>query len=72
MMAGKRTPRAHFPYNIKENSPTSFARNSVFVGPNDSKFGTEIRFTVYQNLGQINHNFHNHVFDDVKVYDQNL
>ena len=30
-----------FPYNIIENSPTSLAPNSVFVGPNKFKFGTE-------------------------------
>ena len=33
-----------FPNNIIENSPTSFARNSVSVGPNDLKCGTETRF----------------------------
>ena len=37
-------PQPIFPYNIIENSPTSFARNSVFVGPNDFEFGTETRF----------------------------
>ena len=33
-----------FLYNIIDNSPTSFACNSVFVGPNDFKFGTETCF----------------------------
>ena len=32
-----------FPYNIIEKSPTSLAHNSVFIGPNDFKFGTETR-----------------------------
>ena len=56
------------PYNIMENSPTSFARNSVLIGANDFKFGTEKflwSYRPYQNLGQIDHNLHNHVFDDV-------
>ena len=59
---------AHHPiflYNIIENSPTSFACNFVFVGPNDFKFGTEICCMPYQNLGQIDHNLRNHIFDDV-------
>ena len=30
-----------FPCDIIENSPTSLAHNSVFVGPNNLKFGTE-------------------------------
>ena len=63
-------PQPIFPYNIIENSPTSFASNSVFVGLNNFKFGTETRFVAlpyrpYQNLGQIGHNLQNHVFDDV-------
>ena len=33
--------QTNFPYNIIKNSPTSFSRNSVFLGPNDFKFGTE-------------------------------
>ena len=39
-------PQPIFPYNIIENSPDSFAHNSVFVGPNDFKFGTEPSFMV--------------------------
>ena len=47
-MVGKRKSPAHFAYNnMIENSPTSFACNSVFVGPNDFKFGTETRFMVF-------------------------
>ena len=34
-------------YNIIENSPTSFARNCVFVGPNDFTFGTETNLMVF-------------------------
>ena len=51
-------PQPIFPYDIIENTPTSFARNS--------KFGTGTRLWSYrshQNLGRIDHNFHNHVFD---------
>ena len=33
-----------FPYNIIENSQKSFARDPVFVGPNDFKSGTETPF----------------------------
>ena len=33
MLVGKRT--LPVPHNIIENYPTSFARNSVFDGPND-------------------------------------
>ena len=38
-------PPAHFPYNNR-NSLISFAFYSVFVGPNDFKFGTETRVMV--------------------------
>ena len=38
MLAGKRMPI--FPYKTIENSPSSLAYNSVFVGPNNPKFGT--------------------------------
>ena len=57
-----------FPYNIIEDSPTSFARNSVFVGPKTSNLMQRHILWFkgsYQNLGQIDHNLHNHVFDDV-------
>ena len=39
-------PQPIFRYNTIENSPTSFACNSAFVGLNDFKFGTERRFVV--------------------------
>ena len=32
-----------FPYNIVENSPTFFDHTSVFIDPNNLKFGTETR-----------------------------
>ena len=54
-MIGKRMPPA-FPCNITENSPTSFARNSVFVGSNDFKFGTETRFMVLQTISKFGTN----------------
>ena len=53
-------------YNILENSPTSLVHNSVFIGPNYIEFGTDAYMHVvwsgrlYQNLGQIDHNLHNH------------
>ena len=37
-----------FPYYVIENSPTSLAPNSVLVGPNNFKFGTEARCMVLQ------------------------
>ena len=40
-----------FPYDIIENSPTSFAHNSVFVGPNDFICGTDM---FYGLIGHIN------------------
>ena len=45
IMVGKKV-NAHqpiFPYNIIENSPTSLAHNSVFIGPNNFKIGTQTR-----------------------------
>ena len=48
MLVGKRVPNQQpiFPYNIIENSPTSLAHNSVLIGLNKSKFGTETRCVV--------------------------
>ena len=37
-----------FPYKVIENSLTSLAHNSVFIDPNDFKFGTQTRFMVLQ------------------------
>ena len=61
-------PQPIFPYNIIENSPPYFACNSVFVGPNGPNFVQRHvlwSHRPYQNLGQIDHNLHDHVFDDV-------
>ena len=45
----KEYPKPIFLYNYEiENSPTSFAHNSVWIGPNNFKFGTETRFMVLQ------------------------
>ena len=49
-------PQPIFPYNRRKNSPTSFARNSVFVGSNDFKFGTETRFIVLQAISKFRTN----------------
>ena len=47
------SPQPIFPYNIMQNSQTSFAaRYSVFVGPNDFKFGIETRFMVLQAISK--------------------
>ena len=35
-------PQPIFSNNITENSPNSFVWNSVFIGPNDLKFGTNL------------------------------
>ena len=37
----KNAHRPIFPYNIIENSQTSLAHHSVFIGPNNLKLGTE-------------------------------
>ena len=62
---------AHLPiflYNITEISTTSLAINFVFIGSNNFKFSTDIDLTdryykPYQNLGHIDFNLHNHVYD---------
>ena len=57
-----------FPYNIIENSPTSFARNSVSVVQMTSNFvqrNVLWSYRPHQNLRQMEHNLHNHVFYDV-------
>ena len=64
---------AHLPiflYNITEISTTSLAINFVFIGSNNFKFSTDINlmdryYGPYQNLGHIDFNLHNHVFDDI-------
>ena len=57
-----------FLYNITEISTTSLAINFVFIGSNNFKFSTDINLRYkrpYQNLGHIDFNLHNHVFDDI-------
>ena len=57
-----------FPYNVTENSPASLTYDSVFNGPNDFKFVTEtyrMVLQVKQNLGNIDDNLRNHIFDDI-------
>ena len=54
-----------FPCNIIETSPTSLACNSVFIGPNLVQRHVVWSYRLYQNLGQIDHNLHSYVFDDV-------
>ena len=44
----KECPQPISPYYIIENSPTSFAHNSVLIGPNNFKFGTKTRCMVLQ------------------------
>ena len=56
MLVGKRTPQPIFPYNIIENSPTSFARNSVFDGPNHFKLGTETGFMILKAISNFETN----------------
>ena len=55
-----------FPHNITGNFPTSWATNSAFSGPND--FGMETYHMILQsqqNLGETDHNLHNHISDDI-------
>ena len=58
MLVGKRMPRHPpiFPHNIIEKCPNSFARNSVFIGPNDFKFSTETRCMVLQAISKFGAN----------------
>ena len=64
---------AHLPiflYHITEISTTSLAINFVFIGSNNFKLSTDINlmdryYRPYQNLGHIDLNLHNHVFDDI-------
>ena len=57
-----------FPYNIIENSPTSFPVtlfSLVQMTSNVVQRHVLWSYRPYQNLGQIDHNLHNHVFDYV-------
>ena len=55
-----------FPCNIVENSQTSFA-SGLLVQMTSNLVQRHVLWSYrpYQNLGQIDHNLHNHVFDDV-------
>ena len=52
----KNTHQPIFPYNITENFPASFVRSSVFLSPNDFKFGTETRFMVLLAISKLGTN----------------
>ena len=57
-----------FSFNVIEGSPTSLACNFVFIGPNNLilvQRHVVWSYRSYQNLEQIDHNLHNHVFNDV-------
>ena len=58
----KECPRPIFSYNIIENSPTSLAYNSVFIGPNNY---IKWSYKSYQNLGLIDHNLHDNALSDI-------
>ena len=42
--SAKECPQPIFLYNATENSPTFLAHNSVFIDPDNFKFGTETRY----------------------------
>ena len=63
-------PQPIFPYNIIDNSPTAFTLKTVFVDPNLVQIQVLWSYRPYQNLGQIDHNLHDHVFDDDRRYMQ--
>ena len=56
-----------FQHSIIENSPTSLTYNSVFVQITSNLVQRHIvwSYRPCQNLEQIDHNLHNHVFDDI-------
>ena len=61
-------PQPIFPYNIIESSPTSFPLTLVSLVQTTSNLVQRHvlwSYRPYQNLGQIDNNLHNHVFDDV-------
>ena len=64
----KNAHQSLFPYGIIENSRTSLAHNSVLIvqiTSNLVQMHVVWSHRSYQNLGQIDHNLHSHVFDDV-------
>ena len=52
----KRAYQPIFPSYITENFPTSLACNSVFIGPNKFKFGTETPCMVLQAVSKFGAN----------------
>ena len=48
----KNAHQPNFPYNLTKNYPTSLVRNSVFIGPNNFKFGTKTRYIVLQAISK--------------------
>ena len=44
------------PYNKTEDFTTSSVHTSIFIGPNDFKFGTDIRYTVLQSISKFEGN----------------
>ena len=45
-----------FPYNIIENFPNYLTHKSVFIGPNDFKFGTETSCMVLRAISKFGAN----------------
>ena len=56
MLVGKSAYQLIFPYYIIENFPTSLAGNTVFIGPNNFKFGTETCSMVLQAIPEFGAN----------------
>ena len=58
-----------FPYNILKSFPASLAYSSVLIDRKATSKSvqrhTVLYYRSYPNFGQTDHNFHNHVFDDV-------
>ena len=55
-------------FNVAANFPNSLAYNSIFVGANNFKYGTNTlvwSYKKYKKLEQIDYNLNNHAFDDV-------
>ena len=69
MCGRQKTPyQPIFLFNITENSQTSLANNTVLIGANIFKMVHRHigqSYKPYKDLGQIDHNLHNHVFDDI-------
>ena len=67
MMVGKRTPEAHYAINIIENSQLLLPLTLFSLAQMTSNLVQRQvlwPYRPYQNLGQIDHNLHNHISDD--------